>query len=83
MGDAAIPSLVNALRHDEWLVRLHAVESLGKTKSPQAVEPLLSVLFNDQDSAIREDAVRALGKSEILGLLNIYSRPCVSLVCAP
>jgi HEAT repeat protein len=26
-----------------------------------AVEPLLSVLFNDQDTAIREDAVRALG----------------------
>jgi HEAT repeat protein len=25
------------------------------------VEPLLSVLFNDQDSAVREDAVRALG----------------------
>jgi HEAT repeat protein len=62
IGDAAIPSLVNALRHDEWLVRLHAVESLGKTKSPQAVEPLLSVLFNDQDSAVREDAVRALGE---------------------
>jgi HEAT repeat protein len=62
IGDAAIPSLVNALRHDEWLVRLHAVESLGKTKSPQAVEPLLSALFNDQDSAVREDAVRALGE---------------------
>ena len=27
-----------------------------------AVEPLLSVLFNDRDSAVREDAVRALGE---------------------
>lgn len=62
IGDSAIPSLVNALRHEEWLVRLHAVEALGKTRSPQAVEPLLSVLFNDHDSAVREDAARALGE---------------------
>ena len=61
IGDPAIPSLVHALRHEEWLVRLHAVEALGKTRSAQAVEPLLPVLFNDHDSAVREDAVRALG----------------------
>jgi len=62
IGDAAIPSLLKALQHEDWLVRLHAVESLGKAKSKQAVEPLLSVLFNDRDSAVREDAVRALGE---------------------
>lgn len=62
IGDAAIPSLVKALQHEDWLVRLHAVESLGHTKSKRAVEPLLSVLFNDRDSAVREDVVRALGE---------------------
>lgn len=62
IGEAAIPSLLEALQHDEWLVRLHAVESLGKTRSHRAVEPLLSALFNDRDSAVREDAVRALGE---------------------
>lgn len=62
IGDAAIPSLLKALQHEDWLVRLHAVESLGKTKSKRAVEFLLSVLFNDRDSAVREDAVRALGE---------------------
>ncbi len=62
IGDAAIPSLLEALRHAEWLVRLHAVEALGKMRSSAAVEPLLSVLFNDQDQAIREDVVRALGQ---------------------
>jgi HEAT repeat protein len=62
IGDAAIPFLVNALKHEDWLVRLHAVESLGKAHSPHAVEPLLAVLFNDRDSAVREDAVRALGE---------------------
>jgi len=61
IGDAAIPSLLAALTNTEWLVRLHAVEALGKTRSPAAVEPLLSILFNDQDGAIREDTIRALG----------------------
>lgn len=61
IGAAAIPSLLQALKHEEWLVRLHAIEALGKTKSPEAVEPLLFVLFNDRDTALREDAVRALG----------------------
>ncbi len=61
IGDAAIPPLLAALTHSEWLVRLHAVEALGKMRSAVAVEPLLSVLFNDQDTSIREDAVRALG----------------------
>src|SRR6185436_16936805 len=62
MGAAALPSLLAALTHAEWLVRLHAVEALGKTRSPEAVDPLLSVLFNDRDRAVREDAIRALGQ---------------------
>lgn len=61
IGTAAIPALLEALSHAEWLVRLHAVEALGKMRRPEAVEPLLSVLFNDPDTAIREDTVRALG----------------------
>jgi len=62
IGEAAVSSLLAALTHPEWLVRLHAVEALGKTRSPEAVDPLLSVLFNDRDRAVREDAVRALGQ---------------------
>lgn len=62
IGNAALPSLLEALKHPEWLVRLHAVEALGKMRSPAAVEPLLSALFNDHDQAIREDVVRALGQ---------------------
>ncbi|MFO0775439.1 MAG: HEAT repeat domain-containing protein [Nitrospiraceae bacterium] len=62
LGPAAVADLVEALSHHEWLVRLHAVEALGKMKSPDAVEPLLYVLFNDSDTAVREDAVRALGE---------------------
>ena len=62
IGEVALPSLLGALAHGEWMVRLHAVEALGKTRSPEAVAPLLSVLFNDRDRAVREDAVRALGQ---------------------
>ncbi len=76
IGDAAIPCLVQALKHDDWLVRLHAVESLGKARSPRAVEPLLSVLFNDRDSAVREDAVRALGE---IGDAQAVGHLCVAM----
>ena len=62
IGDPAFPSLLEALKHSEWLVRLHAVEALGKSRSAEAVEPLLWALFNDHDQAIREDVVRALGQ---------------------
>jgi HEAT repeat protein len=61
IGEASVPALLEAMRHQEWLMRLHAVEALGKTRSSSAVEPLLGVVFNDPDSAVREDAVRALG----------------------
>src|SRR2546430_5680448 len=43
-------------------VRLHAVEALGRIKSPESVEPLLRVLFNDRDTAVRVDAARSLGE---------------------
>jgi HEAT repeat protein len=62
IGDAALSSLLDALKHPEWLVRLHAVEALARMRSPRAVEPLLWVLFNDTDQAVREDVVRALGQ---------------------
>lgn len=62
IGRAAVPLLLEALRHEEWLVRLHAVEALGKIKAAESVEPLLWVLFNDRDAAVREDAVRSLGE---------------------
>jgi len=62
IGAAAVPILLESLKHEEWLVRLHAVEALGKIRSPDAVEPLLYVLFNDRDAAVREDAARSLGE---------------------
>ena len=62
VGEAALPSLVASLTHGEWMVRLHTVEALGKLKSAAAADSLLSVVFNDRDSAVRVDAVRSLGE---------------------
>jgi HEAT repeat protein len=62
IGEAAVPSLLEALQHKEWLVKLHAIEALGKIKSRASVEPLLSILFNDPDTAVRTDAARSLGE---------------------
>lgn len=62
IGPEAVGPLIGTLTHDEWLVRLHAVEALGKLKAADAVEPLLTLTFNDPDMAVREDAVRALGE---------------------
>src|SRR5581483_5944449 len=60
IGSAAVPLLLQALKHEEWLVRLHAVESLGKLKSPAAVEPLLYLLSHVAGAALREEAIPAL-----------------------
>jgi len=62
IGTAAIPELLRALKHPEWLVRLHAVEALGRMRSPDATDSLLHVLFNDADASVREDAAHALGE---------------------
>lgn len=62
IGEAAVPALIEALAHEDWLVRLHTVEALGKVKSSAVVEPLLRVMFNDRDSAIRVDAALSLGE---------------------
>ena len=48
IGDSAVSPLLQALEHDEWLIRLHAVEALGKLKSADAVEPLLRAALVDE-----------------------------------
>lgn len=79
LGPAALSELLQALKHPEWLVRLHAVESLGKMKAAGAVDALLDTLRNDVDAAVREDTVRALGeigdRRATEGLLNILQEP--------
>lgn len=61
IGRLALATLVAALRHHEWILRLHACEALGKIGAAEAVGPLCQVMLNDRDAAVRQDAAKALG----------------------
>lgn len=61
IGPACLDTLLGALRHHEWILRLHACEALGKIGAERAVEPLCQVMMQDKDAAVRQDAAKALG----------------------
>jgi HEAT repeat protein len=61
IGRPALATLLAALRHQEWILRLHACEALGKIGAEEAVGPLCRVLLGDRDTAVRQDAAKALG----------------------
>ncbi|HEY3196870.1 MAG TPA: HEAT repeat domain-containing protein [Nitrospirales bacterium] len=61
LGRAALESVLAALNHDQWMLRLHACEALGKMGGEEAIEPLCRVMQNDRDAAVRQDAAKALG----------------------
>jgi HEAT repeat protein len=61
IGRPALPSLLEALRHEQWILRLHACEALGKMAAEEALEPLSFTMLHDRDAAVRQDAARALG----------------------
>jgi HEAT repeat protein len=61
LGAAALTSLLDALDGDEWILRLHACEALGKMGAEEAVPPLCELMLSDRDAAVRQDAAKALG----------------------
>lgn len=61
IGRPAVATLLAALRHEEWILRLHACEALGKIGVEEAVAPLCEVMLHDRDTAVRQDAAKALG----------------------
>lgn len=61
IGRPALASLLAALRHEAWILRLHACEALGKIGADDAVEPLCRAMLQDRDTAVRQDAAKALG----------------------
>lgn len=62
LGERSIPPLLKALQAKEWKVRLRAIEALALLKPQAAAEPLLALLDHDPDTAVRQDAIRALGE---------------------
>src|SRR3989449_2226921 len=61
IGRPALATLLAAVRHEEWVLRLHACEALGKIGAEEAVVPLCEVMLHDRDMAVRQDAAKALG----------------------
>lgn len=62
LGHAGLPPLLEVLKDSDWRVRLRATEALGELGLPGAIPDLLHLLAQDPDTAIRQDAARALGK---------------------
>ncbi len=62
LGEVSIPPLLKGLEDPNWRVRLRAIEALSLLKPEVAVAPLMNLVANDSDSAVRQDAVRALGE---------------------
>lgn len=61
IGDKrAVEYLVNTAKHTEAKVRAEALQALGETKSPNALQVLRDSL-DDQDRSVRIAAVKALG----------------------
>ena len=86
MGSAAVPTLREAIKSDEPLVRREALRSLGKLRErasidPQVVVPLLLEALADPDPAVRHVAVTYLGivrdspDKELAGLIKALSDP--------
>lgn len=66
--DLVFEKLVDKLNSNAPLVRKSAVEALGESKNPKAVEPLILVLLNDKDKQVRAETAFAL---EILSYYKV------------
>jgi hypothetical protein len=82
LGPREVPSLVNALRDPNPLVRLGAVEALGQI-GPDAREayPAIHPLLNDADRRVRESASKALENiSQSSSVASTMGRPWKQLL---
>jgi len=60
LGSPAVPALIGALRHVDDDVRWKAAVALGEIGDPQAIEPLI-LLLCDEDRFVKSHAALALG----------------------
>lgn len=59
-----IPGLIKALHYDKDPTIVHAAaRALGQAGDPQAIEPLVATLRNEDDTTLRATTLQALGPS--------------------
>jgi hypothetical protein len=62
-GAPAIPALIAWTRHEDFWIRLWAVNALGRiAQQPAAVIPVLLSALKDSEALVRRDAAHALGR---------------------
>jgi HEAT repeat protein len=61
IGRPSVEILIEYLEDDDWLVREAAADLLGKIADVRAVEPLMKRMAVDQDTGVKELAIKALG----------------------
>lgn len=68
IGDPAVPSLLQALRHADWKTRKFAAHAFGEadviTETGKAIAALGTALGGDDHAEVRVGAARALGELE-------------------
>ncbi|MCP9237796.1 HEAT repeat domain-containing protein [Lewinella sp. JB7] len=80
--DDAGSELIALLRHPQPRVRFMATEALGRTKNGQAVQPILTMLEenNDQDTYLRMGGMIALGRiGDVEALVALKDSPSRAL----
>lgn len=60
-GAPAMDVLVEALRHPEMWIRIHAVEALSKIRNPR-VTPILLETLDDPEREVKKQVIQSLGK---------------------
>jgi hypothetical protein len=59
MGEKAVPELIRVLQEGLWFTRECASQALGQIRDPQAIEPLMKCL-DDENIGVRRSVARAL-----------------------
>lgn len=62
LGNEGVEPIAHALKHEHWLARRTAVESLGKTKSSQAVPYLIEALKYEDDESVLSQIHKIVGR---------------------
>ena len=60
-GEPAVELLIEALKDEDWYIRMKAADVLGNTGDKRAVEPLIAIL-KSEDKCYKWEAKNALSR---------------------